>query len=311
MLHVDRVLFPTDGSDSAERARRHALRLANRFDAVLHVIHVEQERADLPDVVDTRETEVLAALHTSSAEEEPILAAPRVRERTVRHATPSGGILSYAAEHDTNLIVLGTHGRRGVRRLVVGSVAEEVVRRAPRPVVTVGRGAEAPEEMEGGHMLVPVDFSEHQNRLLAHAREIALAYGMKMTLFHVLEMEGFPGAYGVYAKPSRSGILVHRMEGVLENLAERLRDFGLDVAAEVREGNPSREILGAIDDLDACFAAIATHGRSGIDRVLMGSVAETVIRRASCPVCTVKSYGTSLVVEDEEGPEEAGTKEEA
>jgi len=302
MIHLDRVLFPTDGSDCAEHAHHHARYLADRFEAALHVIHVEEGEAELTEVIDVSETDVLADLHAPMASG-PSVPEPRVVERTVAHSSVAEGILSYAAEHDTTLTVLGTHGRSGVRRLVLGSVTETVVRRAPHPVMTVGRGAKPPEEVEGGHLVVPVDFSDRQPRLLAHARELALDYGMTLTLLHVVEVESLPDVYGVYADPPAPGVLADRTEMVLEERADTLREDGVDVRVEVRSGHAAAETLDATDDMDADLLAIATHGRSGVKRMLMGSVAETVIRRASCPVFVVKSFGTSLVSEGTGGGE--------
>lgn len=298
MLHLDRILFPTDGSHAAEHARGHAFYLADRFEAALHVIHVEEPDAEFADVIDVSEADVLADLHAPMPETGPSVAEPRVVERTVAHTSVPDGILSYAAEHDTALTVLGTHGRRGIRRLVLGSVAEEVVRRAPHPVLTVGRGVTPPEEMDGGHLLVPIDFSDQQPRLLAHARELALAYGMTLTLLHVVEVESLPDVYGVYADPPAPGVLADRTETVLDERAETLREHGVDVQVEVRSGHAATEVLDTADEMDADLLAIATHGRSGVERMLLGSVAEIVIRRAPCPVFVVKSFGTSLVLEE-------------
>lgn len=299
MIHLNRVLFATDGSACAERARAHAFAFADRFEAALHVIHVEEREVELSDVVDLCEEDVLADLHPLEPSTTPV-AEPRIQECRVVHPSAAGGILSYAAEHDTDLIVLGTHGRRGVQRLVLGSVAEEVVRRAPRPVLTVGRGASTPASLEGQPLLVPIDFSEHQGPLLAHARELARAYDMTLILFHAVEMEGLPDVYGLSTSPPESDALTDRTRATIEEQAESLRDQGVTVQVEVRNGHPAEEILEAADEFDVHLLAIATHGRSGVERMLMGSVAEKVIRQAPCPVFTVKSFGTPLVPDESE-----------
>ena len=293
MLHVPRILFATDGSEAAERARRYAASLADQFDASLHVVHVEERPTDLSDVIDVQESDVLADLHSIDAGPS-VVAEPRVRERRVVHDSAAGGILAYATEHDARLIVLGTHGRRGVRRLVLGSVAEEVVRRAEQPVLTVGPAANV-RTLSGGRLLVPVDFSAYQDDLLAHAGEWALAYDMTLTLVHAIEVEGVPDVYGLRSDPPGPDVLTERTRAALAEPADALRDRGLDVEVEVRNGAPAAEILDAADALDADLLAIATHGRSGIERMLMGSVAETVLRQAPCPVLTVKPFGRSLV----------------
>lgn len=294
MIHVDRILFPTDGSPCAERARRHALHLADHFDASLHVIQVEERDVELADVVEITEADLLSDLH-GEVEVSSGLAEPRIQEHTVAYPSVAGGILTYTVEHDADLIVIGTHGRRGVRRFVLGSVAEEVVRKAECPVVTVGRGAVSPDDLEGGTMLVPVDFSESRSLVLAHAREIAPVYGMDVQVLHVVEMKGVPEAYGVYESVPDPGKLAARARDVLDDEVEGLREAGIDVAVEVRSGHPADEVLTATEDLGAAFITIATHGRTGLDRMLMGSVAEKVIRQAPCPVCTVKTFGSSFV----------------
>lgn len=297
MIHIDRILFPTDGSECAEHARRHAVHLADHFDASLHVIHVEERDVELTDVVEISEADLLADLHDMIGDRSP-LAESRVQERTVAYPTAARGILTYGAEHDVDLVVLGTHGKRGVRRLMLGSVAEAVVRKASCPVVTVGRGAVAPEAMEGGTMLVPVDFSEHRARLLAHAREIAPVYGMDVTLLHVVEMKGIPDAYGLYTSLPDPGKLAKRTEKALAEDVESMQAAGVEVSVAVRSGHPADQILTAADETEAAFIAIATHGRAGLERMLMGSVAEKVVRQAPCPVCTVKSFGRSLVTNE-------------
>jgi len=293
MLHLPRILFATDGSECAERARRYAMQLADHVDAALHVVHVEERTADLADVIEVEETDVLADLHTLGAGPAAV-PAPRLRERQVVHPSAAEGLLSYATEHDIRLLVLGTHGRRGLRRLVLGSVAEEVVRRSEAPVLTVGRGASA-SEPTGGRLLVPVDLSAHQAPLLNHARDWALAFDLSLTLVHVVEGNGLPDVYGLHSNAPASNDLADRARRALGEAAEDLRSHGLSVEVEVRTGHAAPALLDTVDALDPDLLAVATHGRSGVDRMLMGSVAESVLRRAPCPVLTVKPRGRSLV----------------
>ncbi|MEF8795795.1 MAG: universal stress protein [Salinivenus sp.] len=302
MLRLPRILFATDGSDCAERARRYAAHLADRFEASLHIVHVEERSADLTDVVDVKEADILADLHAIERGES-VVAEPRVRERRVVHPSAAEGLLTYATEHDIRLLVLGTHGRRGLRRFVLGSVAEEVVRRADAPVLTVGPGADV-HAMSGGTLLVPVDFSAAQESLLAHAREWALAYDMELVLAHAVEVKGVPDVYGLRSDPPEPDALADRARKALREPAEALRDRGLDVRVEVRAGPAAREVLDAAEAHDADLLTIATHGRSGLDRVLMGSVAETVLRQAPCPVLTTKPFGRSLVEASASSPNE-------
>lgn len=295
MIHVDRILFPTDGSDCAAQARRHAAHLAVQFEAELHVIHVCDREVEPSDVVEIEEANVLTEFHGVDRGDEILVPEPRRLERSVGFRSAAEGIVTYAVEHDVHLIVLGTHGRRGIRRLVLGSVAEEVVRQAPQPVLTVGRGAVGPDGIAGGRMIVPVDFSKHQDRLLAHAREIALVYGMDVTLFHVLPSGTMPELDDVLLPDAPTNGSEQEARNALRAEAESFQQNGIDVSVRVETGHPARRTLEVADDMGAGFITIATHGRTGVQRILLGSVSEKVIRQAPCPVCTVKSFGMSLV----------------
>ncbi len=302
MIQLDRILCPTDGTDCAEQARRHAFFLADAWDAELHLVHVEERKPQLADVIDVTEADILEDLHLPSASPNAALDTVRVKERTVGHPSAAGGIRAYAEERDVDLIVMGTHGRRGVERLVMGSVAQEVVRRAPQPVLTVGGDGPGPGALADRPALVPVDFSSHQKRLLAHAHDVAAVYEMELVLLHVVEPLRVPDAYGMNVAGPGEEPLVNRAEVILANMVEDLGGGETTVSHTVRAGHPVAGILDAADDLEAGLLAIASHGRSGLERMLMGSVSETVVRRARCPVFTVKSFGRSLVPSEDEAP---------
>ncbi|WP_178915990.1 universal stress protein [Natronomonas gomsonensis] len=144
----DRILFPTDGSDGANAALDHAIDHAVRYDAELHVLYVVEE--NLP-VLEAGQAELLNALE---AEGERAIDDARARAKaegvdsirgTVAGGSPYRGILEYVDDYDIDLVVMGTHGRRGVDRFLLGSVAEKVVRSADAPVLTV-RAGEADDE---------------------------------------------------------------------------------------------------------------------------------------------------------------------
>jgi nucleotide-binding universal stress UspA family protein len=240
------------------------------------------------------------------------------------------GILAYASEHDVDLIVMGTHGRRGVRRFLMGSVAEEVVRRSNCPVFTVHTADSGDEPMQSGdgaddqagataergirRMLVPIDFSDQTKPLLDHAREIARAYQTDVDLVHVVEPVSLPSAYGnapvaLNADDLKSGAL-----SALDEQCEAFRDAlgetaegTIEVRGHLRMGHPAEEVLSLAEELDTDLIAIATHGRTGVKRLLMGSVSEKIVRMAPVPVFTVKSHGRSLV----QSPRAASTAAES
>jgi nucleotide-binding universal stress UspA family protein len=138
-MTYDEILLASDGSDAAEAATDHALLLAEAFDAKLHVIYVLDVAEPSQDVDDSAEHPDLKAKR-ERALEYPVEQAERaditVTSVTMR-GSPSDALVTYAGQEDIDLIVMGTHGRSGFDRLLVGSVAERVVRNAPAPVVTV------------------------------------------------------------------------------------------------------------------------------------------------------------------------------
>lgn len=138
------ILVPTDGSQEMALVVDQATELASVCSATLHVLHVVDERAYLsvPDDARDRVRETLLAdaeSFTKAVADRALDAGIEV-EREVRWGDPAPSILSYAVENDIELIVMGTHGRTGYERYLLGSVAEKVVRVAPMPVLTVAVG---------------------------------------------------------------------------------------------------------------------------------------------------------------------------
>lgn len=138
MLQLDRILFPTDGSSCAECAYEWATQLADPYDLELHMLHFIEERTNnldnLSELIDIREEDILPELRIPVPQKKE---ERKMRREKVANPSAADGILEYADAHDIDLIVMGTHGRRGVERLLMGSVAEEAVRLFESPVVTM------------------------------------------------------------------------------------------------------------------------------------------------------------------------------
>ncbi|AGB39147.1 universal stress protein [Natronococcus occultus] len=132
------LLLATDGSEGARRATDHAIELARQLDATLHIVSVSEDGPHAETKSDQMRTDLEdeAAEALERAEEKATGHGIEVRE-TIRHGVPQEEIVDVAEDHGADLIVVGTVGRSGLDQLIVGSVAEEVVRNAPVPVVTV------------------------------------------------------------------------------------------------------------------------------------------------------------------------------
>lgn len=305
-MKIQKILHPTDFSDSAKAAFDHALFLARQFDAELHVLHAVVVYAGDPFNPQARfpeAEEVFERLNEQARSEMAGLIekrtdkALRIRDVHRRGIAPDTVILEYVEEEDIDLVVMGTHGRRGPVRFLMGSVAERVVRLAPSPVLTIGRGERAGRVEAIETLLVPVDFSDHSRAAVRAADALAGCYGAKLQLLHVVEEQRHPHFYGRMPQAFIMDRLPDLQQESTKALGDLAEEIGIEAAweAQVRSGSPGHEIVEAAEGLDADMIVLATHGLSGLKRVLLGSVAEQVVRLALVPVWTVKSFGKSLL----------------
>lgn len=292
----DTIVIPTDGSDGALRAAEHGAALARRYGASVHLVTVidVQRAAGMFGAggIDQAFVDRLEAAGEQRLRETEAIAegdeGDDIRSAVVRGPpwkAPSAGILEYATEHEADLIVMGTHGRTGVGRVLLGSVAEQVVRNADVPVLAVPETDRDAGDYE--RVLVPTDGSEHAAAALDHALSIARTYGGSVHVLFVVDFGAVATASELGPHPQLADALRLRGESTTDSLGERVRDAGLDVVTEVREGMPSRDILEYADAHDIDLIAMGTHGRTGLDRVLLGSTTARVVRRADRPVLTV------------------------
>ena len=304
MLMIKKIVYATDFSPCSESAFPIAVRLASRFGAELHMLHAVVLHASDPHdpAHHFPEPEELYERLRSTAEErmasrtsgEAMPDVPVVQAQ-VRGMSPAPVILEYAEEQDADLIVLGTHGRRGLRHLLLGSVAEEVVRLAARPVLAVRQDGRISDRFE--RILVPLDYSASSDAALAYGKQLAAADGAELHLLHVLETGAYPDFY-FPVQATQMFDMPELKAKALANLNDRLQSVeGPEVDADVHVelGHPAQTILDQADSLGADLTVIASHGRTGLERVLLGSVTEAVVRGSKNPVLIVKSFGKSLL----------------
>ncbi len=306
MRKLKRILFPTDFSRCANQALSRALNLAREFDAELHMLHAVVLHEDDPyqpahhlaDVEAVKEHLKRTALDQMDS----LLKAyspegVKVRKAQERGISVAPVILEYARDHEIDLIVMGTHGRRGLGHLLLGSVAEEVVRLAACPVLTV-REQKSPKPVEAvQRILVPMDFSEHSRLALANAKELGKVYGARLQLLHVVEESVHPAFYAT-GKSSIFELIPDILDKSRKALEDMWRETGsaeLEYETHVVEGRAARDIVKFADEHDSDLIVISTHGLTGIEHLLIGSVTEKVVRMASVPVLTLKAFGKSLL----------------
>jgi len=304
MLNIRRVLFPTDFTDGSKRAFPQAAFLADWHDAELHILNVtgrhrydyQENKENFPIPVDTLTEWLRRPSQSVTGSNWPDLEGRPLVQHQVESAAPAERIVEYADERDVDLIAMGTHGRRGVDRMLFGSVAEEVVRTAPCPTLTVRADADVTPDQAVARILVPVDFSDASEAAVDHAKEIALTYGAEINLLHVVEEPFYPTTYGIDAVSFPTQEVVDRVEEQLGNMVRE--KIGYEHAmVEATVGHPVEGILDYVDRREIDLVVLATHGRTGLDRMLLGSVTERVLRRSPAPVFVVKPDRRSLVPE--------------
>ncbi|MDX1395541.1 MAG: universal stress protein [Gemmatimonadota bacterium] len=280
---MKRILFPTDLSEHAAAALPHAIGLAALEGGELHLLHVMALHGSSGALMDELEgeddaREALDGMGTGES---------RVIRAVVRAVSAGPAILDYADVNDVDAIVMGCHGRRGFRRLLMGSVTEEVIRVGRWPVLTVRKGPQSLVATANyGRILAPVDFSSNTAPGVELAADLARRFSARLDLVHVIDIPVLPEFYGPVMAPSLN--LDQAVERAHEELAGVTADLGdIDVHTDIRVGGAATQILEAAED-GVDLIVIPTHGYSGWDRLLLGSVAENVLRRADCPVFTLK-----------------------
>jgi len=305
-MNVERLLYPTDFSTCSQQALDHALFLARQFDAELHMLNAVILHADDPAAEGLQFPEggelLARVMEMSSTELAEWIADKghetlRVKEVQVRGFTAGPLICDYAKNADIDLVVMGTHGRRGPARFFLGSVATEVVRHSECPVMTL-REMDPPREIEAiEKLLVPIDFSRHSMIAVAHARELAARYDAALQLLHVVELQTYPTLYGPTATAFDVNELKRLSFAAMDRVMERTPGPEVMFDKYVTSGRVATEIATFADENDSDMVVISTHGLSGLERMLTGSTTEQVVRLVDCPVFTVKAFGRSLLAD--------------
>lgn len=282
----DTILVPTDGSTAAETAVETALDLAQRFDASLHAINVvelDEYPADVEseaaEEVTQRGEETLATVRDQAADVGVSATTHVIETADPTHQT----IIDYAIDHDAALIVMGTHGRTGLNRLVLGSVTERTLRTSPVPVLTVHEDITLDPDFET--ILVPTDGSEAANVAADHGITLAGATDAAMHVVHVVDLTAVSGEFG---GAEVLNALEEAGQQAVDDVIDRARKADLrTVEASVLSGTPARAILDYAEERDIDLIVMGTHGRTGLERYLLGSVTEKIVRVADVPVLTV------------------------
>lgn len=293
-----RILVTHDFSECSHTALDYGVEFAVENRAELHFLHVEVLH---DDVLKSSEPEKTKAELLREALRKDILSSLEkqgmqftdldvIKYSVLRNASAGQAILKYCTDYEIDLVVMGTHGRRGLRRTLIGSVAEEVVRLAPCDVFTVRENLEFASLEEGlRRITVPIDFSSYSRQALIYGKELAASFEAELDLVHVVEDKLHPifqnaGATSIYDLHPE---IEKNATDALEALHDETPGPDVPVRYVVLRGHPVHEIVDWTENQPCDMVVISTHGHSGLERTILGSVTERVVRHAACPVITV------------------------
>jgi nucleotide-binding universal stress UspA family protein len=283
----ENILLPFDGSDGAAEVLHHASEIAHWADATLEVLYVADTARDSVTVVEGRTVDALEQQGEDVVDEaaKTLDTLGVAYDTDVVQGNPAPTIVDYAERYDQDLIVMPTHGREGLSRYLVGSVTEKVVRLSSVPVLTVRMQPDETLVFPYEDVLVPTDGSPAATHAADHV--LSLAASLDATV-HVLSVVD-DSVLGLDVRSTVSGEESERIatEAVEEVVSQAEARGVTDTVGSVERGSPVEEILDYIDSNDVHVVGLGTTGRTGTDRILLGSVAEKTVRAAPVPVMTV------------------------
>jgi nucleotide-binding universal stress UspA family protein len=299
MASIDHVLCPIDFSESSTHALEQAAAVASWYKARLIALHVYSPLVPVPGlpVDDVPGPELQRARNEATAFVESVLGSRTAANVFVEVGQPVRSILEQASRLPADLIVMGTHGVSGFERLLLGSVTEKILRKATCPVLTVPPRAHVTSRLPFARVLCAVDFSEWSVAAVELASSLAQQSGAALELLHVVEWpwEEPPAPLFADLPREQAAALLEFRRYVTASATRRLESL---VPAETRHrcamttrichGKPYVEILRVAADAAADLIVLGVHSRTLIDVAMFGSTTNHVVRRATCPVVTLR-----------------------
>jgi len=295
------ILVPLDGSSFAEYSLPLAEMLTKNFHADLTLMSVIQT----PGETHSLSSDETAQKKVSSWQVEQEVYLKRIVDKikqkgldvryTLRTGQVAESINDMVAEKDVDLVVITTHGRTGIQRWLLGSVANRIVQLATRPVLIVHPVKGEPTFEPFKKLLVRLDGSEFAERVLPHVLSWAAALKGEVLLLRVPQV---PDAemYGAQVDEIQQMRLEAEADAqaYLNRIAGMFEDAGVQTRTFVRGSRPTQSIIELAEEESASMVMTATHGRSGLDRLFMGSVAERIVQHTHCPVFLVPAHERGL-----------------
>jgi len=290
-MQLKSILCPIDFSEFSAAAYQHALSLAEYYKATIVALHVVEvwkypfadygaQEADYAKFSRALDEGGGARLRQFVKEYRAGGIEPQL---AVHQGNAASCILSFAQEQRTEVVVMGTHGRRGFDRLMLGSTTDRVVRRAPCPVLVVSNSSlKVPGGADGRHrvsrILYCTDFSNNSEGARGYAISLAAEYEAELTLLHVAR--SLPDS-------ARAEAMIAERERGLDRLMSDTERKNLRLNSTVRFGKPYEEIVRFATEVEAGLIIMTARGGDAVDRAIFGSTTYRVIQLGPCPVLAI------------------------
>ena len=289
----DQILYPTDGSEPAESILDYAFQVATEHEATIHILNVADTNRDSfiriqGDVLDVLEEEGQQIV--DEAEQQVAERGIPVVSKVIQ-GDPYSSIVEYSDQFSIDLIVMPTHGRRGLKRFLIGSVTERVINTVNIPIIAVNPNGGRPPTYPCQNLLVPTDGSRGAELALSEGIAIAKATDATLHLLHVVETGNLGTDVRSIPKEER---LTEHANKIMTSALETAEAESLDgVESEITHGVPAHEIRTYIEENTIDLAILGTHGKTDFSRYMLGSVSAKIVRTSPIPVMWVREPKSS------------------
>ena len=303
MIAIQRILCPLDFSRFSRHALDQAVALAREFGAEISALHAYMV-APVVDVVPVGSPIPIEPIRLSPLQHAVLIGELRdfigdveaggvTIQTAIAEGDPVATILERATAWRADLIVMGTHGRTGFERLLLGSITEKVLRKAPCPVLTVPNRVSTPVHgLTFARILCAVDFSDASFRALEYAASLSAIEGPGVTVLSVVELFAERGGLRDEEMLDTPGFRVTLERSAIERLRAAVPDAvraRCPITELVTMGKAWKEILRVATEQQSDLIVLGVHGRSTADLLLFGSTTQHVMRQATCPVLTIRA----------------------
>jgi|AntDeeMinimDraft_6_1070357.scaffolds.fasta_scaffold00109_29 nucleotide-binding universal stress UspA family protein len=277
----DDILLATDGSDTASKAVMQGFEVAAKFDASVHILcvgaHADQAngKTSVTDAADSAETIIQNAKQKGRDFDVDVRLA-------VRTGRPHREILAYADQQGIDLLVLGTQGRTGLRKFILGSVATSVVREATQPVLTVSKNV-TNVRSTFHEILIPTSGRPGTSAAVAHGIELCTAYSAQVHAVYVVDDT-------ISRVPAYLDTVREFGRDATDEVAVQAASTGVGTTRQILRGDPATKIQEYIGSHGVDLVVMGTERRTGVERLVLGSVTERVLASSPVPVLTVRAH---------------------